>query len=91
MATRCLSKRKAFFTQIMNSGHQTNFLGKLLGLLAESEEEIVGDVYGDLRHNSLFFVSVSVDSSPYRDVFLTKKPQFFNILQDNGPCEVGEH
>jgi hypothetical protein len=42
-----LSKGEAFLAQVVNSGHQTNFLGKLLGLLAESEEEIVGDVYGN--------------------------------------------
>src|SRR5262249_19564747 len=40
-----LPKRKPFFTQVMDGSYQTDFLGELSGLFAESEEEIVRDVY----------------------------------------------
>jgi len=45
-----LTKGKAFFTQVMDRCDQTHLLYKLPRLFAESEEEVVRDVYGDVRH-----------------------------------------
>lgn len=57
----CLPEREAFFAQIVDRDYKRNLLDKLSGLFAQSDEEIVGDVEGDVRRQS--FLSIEVKAT----------------------------
>ena len=48
--SRRLTKRQAFFTQIIDRRCKTRCLGKLFWLLAQCQEEVIRNIYNNLGH-----------------------------------------